>query len=94
MPIAYIGETQSKPESVEDMRDLLLNVVAPALQTADGCHSYQVFQSQDDPTKFIGVEIWDSIDHHRASVKQITPEEIARYRSLVVGGQGSYYNIL
>jgi quinol monooxygenase YgiN len=94
MPIAYIGQSQSKPDAVEDFRDLLLNVVAPALKSAEGCHSYQVFQSQQDPTKFIGVEIWDSIEHHRASVKQITPEEIAKYRTLVVGGEGGYYNIV
>jgi quinol monooxygenase YgiN len=94
MPIAFIGESKSKPESAEALRELLLTVVAPALQAAEGCHSYQVFQSQDDPTKFIGVEIWDSVEHHRASVKEITPEEIAKYRSLVEGGQGGYYNIV
>jgi quinol monooxygenase YgiN len=67
----------------------------PAIQAAEGCESYQLFQSQDDPTKFIGIETWTSIEAHRASVKKIPTESISEFMKLVAGPpSGGYYRRL
>ena len=35
-------------------------------RAADGCESFEVYQRQDDPRKFMFLEQWTSIDaHHR-----------------------------
>jgi hypothetical protein len=52
-------------------------------------------QSQDDPTRFIGIEVWESVDAHRASVKNIPPESIDELRKLVAGPpSGGYYRVV
>lgn len=95
MSIAYIGQSQARPEAVDRFRDFLSTVVAPAIRASAGNQAYQVFQSQEDPTRFIGIEIWESVDAHRASVKNIPPESIAEFRQLVAGSpSGGYYQVV
>lgn len=83
MSITYIGQSQAKEGEVEALRDFLASVVAPAVLASEGCESCQVLQSQEDPTKFVVIEVWASIEAHRAAVRNIQPESIARYRELV-----------
>jgi quinol monooxygenase YgiN len=92
MSIVYIGQSQARPEAIDRFRDFLTAVVAPAIRASAGSESYQVLQSQDDPTRFIGIEVWESIDAHRASVKNIPPQSIDEFRKLVAGPpSGGYY---
>ncbi len=93
MSIVYIGQSQAKPDAIADLRDFLTSLVAPALTTSEGCESYQLFQSQEDPTQFIGIEIWASIEAHRASIKNIPAKSIGEFMKLVaVAPSGKYYH--
>ncbi|HKG52886.1 MAG TPA: antibiotic biosynthesis monooxygenase [Anaerolineales bacterium] len=94
MSIARIGETQAKPESVEALRDFLISIM-PGIKSSQGCESVTLYQSQDDPTRFTMIEVWDSIESHRASVKNIPPEMLVEIRPLLASPpSGSYYDVL
>ena len=94
MSVARIGETQGKPETIEALRDFLISII-PGIKSSQGCESVTLYQSQDDPTRFTMIEVWDSIESHQASVKEIPPEMLAEIRPLLASApSGSYYTLL
>lgn len=95
MSITYLGYSQAKPEAIENLHHFLLTVVQPAVRGSEGNESCQMWQSQDDPTQFVVMEVWESVEAHRASIKNITQEEINEYMKLVAAApRGSYYDTL
>lgn len=95
MRIAYIGQSQAKPDQIDLFRRFLTTVVAPGVTASAGCESYQLLQSEADPTLFIGIEIWTSIEAHRAAVINISPESIAEFKRLVATAPtGGYYRLV
>lgn len=94
MSISRIGETQSKPQTTEELRDFLKSIM-PIIKSSQGCESVTLYQSHDDPTKFMMIEVWDSIESHQASVKNIPPEMLAEIRPLLAAAPtGSYYDLV
>ena len=94
MSIYRIGETQARPETIEALRDFLISIM-PGIKESAGCESVQLFQSSDDPTKFTMIEVWDSIDSHKASVKNIPPELLGQIRPLLgAAPSGSYFGLV
>lgn len=94
MSIARIGEVRAKPELTEDLRDFLISIM-PGIKSSQGCESVTLYQSQDDPTKFTMIEIWDSVESHQASAKNIPPEMLAEIRPLLASApSGSYYDLV
>ncbi len=94
MAVARIGETQAKPKTTEALREFLISIM-PGIKSSRGCESITLYQSQDDPTKFTMIEIWDSIESHQASVKNISPEMLAEIRLLLASApSGSYYDLI
>ena len=94
MSVARIGEVQAKPELTEALRDFLISII-PMIKSSQGCESVQLYQSQDDPTKFIMIEVWDSIESHQASVKTIPPDKLEEIRPLLATSpSGSYYDLV
>lgn len=94
MSIARIGETQARPESIEALREFLRSIM-PLIRSAQGCKSVQLFQSHDDPAKFLMVEVWDSVESHQASVKKIPTEKLEQIGSLLaVSPSGSYFHLV
>jgi quinol monooxygenase YgiN len=91
MSVARIGETQAKPESVDELRDFLISIM-PGIKSSEGCESVQLFQSADEPSKFIVVEVWDSVESHQASVRNIPAEKLDEIRPLLATSpSGSYF---
>ncbi len=94
MAVARIGETQAKPKTTEALREFLISIM-PGIKSSRGCESITLYQSQDDPTKFTMIEIWDSIESHQASVKNISPEKLAELRPLLAAApSGRYYDLI
>ena len=92
MTITRIGEMQARPETVESLRDFLLSII-PIIESSQGCESVMLYQSHDDPTKFVMIEIWDSIESHQASVKNIPPEKLTAIRPLLASApRGEYFS--
>lgn len=94
MSVTRIGEVQAKPELMEALRDFLISIL-PIIRSSQGCESVTLYQSQDDPARFIITEIWDSIESHQASVRNIPSEKLAEIRPLLASAPGgSYYEVL
>ena len=94
MSIHRIGETQAKPETTEALRDFLLSII-PLIKSSEGCESVTMYQSHDDPTIFTIIEVWDSIESHQASVKNIPPEMLTQIRPMLASApSGGYYNLV
>ena len=73
MSITRIGEFQAKQEFIEELRNFLSSIM-DGIKSSQGCESVQLFHSQDDRTKFTMIEVWDSVESHQASVKNILPK--------------------
>jgi quinol monooxygenase YgiN len=94
MSVARIGETQARPETIQALQDFLSSIM-PGIKSSQGCESVTLYQSQEDSTRFTMIEIWDSIESHQASVKNIPSELLAEIRPLLASTpSGSYYNIV
>ena len=94
MSITRISEFQAKPESTEALRDFLLSIM-PMIKSSQGCESVRLYQSYDDPTKFTMIEVWDSIESHQVSVKNIPPEMLTEIRPLLASApSGIYYRLV
>lgn len=94
MTITRIGEFQSNPNLTESLHDFLLSII-PIIKTSQGCESVTLYQSHDDPTIFTMIEVWDSIELHQASVKDIPPEKLTEIRPLLVSApSGGYYDLI
>jgi quinol monooxygenase YgiN len=89
-----LGYFNAKPESTVNLRDFLLSIV-PIIKSSRGCASVTLYQSQADPTQFTMIEVWDSIESHQASVKNIPPEMLGEIRPLLASApSGSYYDLV
>jgi heme oxygenase (mycobilin-producing) len=88
--IARMGETQAKEGQNEALRDFLLSII-PLILASQGCLSCELFQSQEDPAKFVMVEVWESVAAHQTSVKNIPPEKIREIMPLLAGSPGGRY---
>jgi quinol monooxygenase YgiN len=89
-----ISEFRSKQEAIEDLREFLISIM-PMIKSSDGCESVQLQQSQEDSAKFMMIEVWDSIESHQASVKNIPPQKLAEIQSILASTpRGGYYNLI
>ena len=94
MSITRIGEFQANPASTDALRDFLLSIL-PSIKSSQGCESVMLYQSQADPTQFTMLEVWDSIESHQASVKNIPSEMLGEIRPLLASApSGGYFNLV
>jgi heme oxygenase (mycobilin-producing) len=94
MSITRIGEFQAKPETTESLRNFLLSIM-PIIKSSQGCESVTLYQSQADPTQYTMLEVWDSLESHQASVKNIPPEMLTEIRPLLASApSGGYFNLI
>jgi quinol monooxygenase YgiN len=89
--VTRIGEVQAREELTDALREFLMSIL-PTIKASKGCESCELLQSQDDPTKFVIIEVWDSVESHKASVNNIPPEMIGQIRPLLAGSpSGAYF---
>jgi quinol monooxygenase YgiN len=94
MSVSRIGEFQAKETLTQAMRDFLISIV-PMIKSSEGCESVQLYQSKDDPSKFTMIEVWDSVEAHQASVRNIPPEKLGEIRPLLAASpSGSYFSLV
>jgi quinol monooxygenase YgiN len=68
-------------------------VVIPSLKGADGMQVCHLLQNQVDPTRFVMIELWDTIEAHQASVKMIDPKDIEQVMKLLAETpRGEYFS--
>jgi quinol monooxygenase YgiN len=94
MSISRIGEVQAKEGLTEDLREFLISIM-PLIKSSEGCESVQLYQSEDDPSKFMMIEVWDSVESHQISVKNIPREKLSEIRPLLASSpSGNYYKLI
>ena len=94
MSISRIGEVQAKEGLTEELREFLTSIM-PGIKSSEGCVSVQLYQNADDRSKFMMIEVWDSVESHLASVKNIPPEKLGEIRPLLAASpSGSYYRLI
>lgn len=94
MSISRIGDMQAKPGRAEELRDFLISIL-PMIRSAEGCESVQLYQSEENPSKFIMIEVWESMDSHQASVKNIPAEKLGEIRPLLATSpSGGYFRLV
>ncbi|MEU6420556.1 putative quinol monooxygenase [Streptomyces spiralis] len=67
MAYGYIGSMQAQPGRRDDVVAILLSA-ADGLREL-GCTSYVVGLAADDPDMIVVTEVWESKDHHDASLR-------------------------
>ncbi len=91
MSITRISEFQAKDGQAQGLREFL-NSIVPTIEASEGCLSCRLLQDQDDERRFVVIELWDSIEAHKASVKEIPPEQLEQIMQLLASPpQGRYY---
>ena len=94
MGVTRIGEFQAKEGLAEDLQGFLLSIM-PMIESSEGCESVRLYQSQEDPSKFTMIEVWDNVESHQASVKNISPKKLGEFQPLLAASpSGSYFNVV
>jgi quinol monooxygenase YgiN len=93
MTITRIGEMKAQKGQENDLRLFFETIIMPALDASAGIQSYHLLQNQVEPTRFIFIELWDSIEAHRASVKNIDPRQFEDIMKLLADTpRGEYFS--
>jgi len=94
MSISRIGEFTGRQGQLVELKDFLLSIM-PLIKSSQGCGSVQLYQSREDPMRFIMIEVWENIELHQASVKNIPSHKLAGIRPLLgTAPSGSYYELI
>jgi quinol monooxygenase YgiN len=89
--ITRISEFQAKDGQTQGLRDFL-NSIVPTIAALEGCRSCRLLQDQEDERRFVVIELWESLEAHKASVKEIPPEQLEEIMRLVASPpQGRYF---
>ncbi|OGO38239.1 MAG: hypothetical protein A2W35_20500 [Chloroflexi bacterium RBG_16_57_11] len=93
MTITRIGEMKAQNGQEEAVRLFFETVIMPALDQSAGMQAYHLLQNRAEPTRFIFIELWDSIEQHQASVNNIDTRQIESVMKLLAGKPwGEYYS--
>lgn len=93
MTITRIGEMRAKTGQEIELRAFIETVVLPALKAADGLQACHLLQNQADPSRFIIIELWNSIESHQASAGAIDPRQIENAMKLLASPpRGAYFS--
>lgn len=65
MPIAALLEFRFKPEAVDQAPAALSRTLAVTRQF-DGCQRVDVLVDNEDPTRYLLAEVWESMEHDAA----------------------------
>ena len=92
MSVTRINDFRAKEGKADALRALLAQVI-PGIASSRGCVSCKLLQSQDNPARFVVLEVWDSIVSHKAAVKDIPPDAFATVMELLDGRpSGEYFH--
>ena len=60
-----------------------LHEVLPAMKAADGFYSYTVLQGTSETDAVAVIEVWDSIEAHKAAAALIPPQDFQKIMPLL-----------
>lgn len=91
MSITRINEFQAKDGEQDHLQNFLTSIIQ-TIQSSKGCQSCKLVQSLEDPARFVIIEIWNDVEAHQASVKNIPPASFAKVMEMLAEmPKGAYY---
>lgn len=82
-----IGKIQTAPGE----RDALIDILLEGTRDMPGCLSYVVARDPQDPDALWVTEVWDSQEHHQASLKLPAVQEAMRRGKPLITGFGERF---
>src|SRR5437870_12821735 len=90
--VTRINEFRAREGQGDALKELMRSFL-PTIKYSEGCQSCQVLQHQEDPTRIVVIEVWDSTVAHQASVKNVPPRALEEAMKLLAGPpHGAYYH--
>ena len=73
------------------MRTFLTSVVTD-VRAAPGCRSCDLYEALDDPERFSVLEVWDTVEAHKAAGRALAPSRLEEAMTLLgTPALGTYY---
>lgn len=82
MSVVRINEFRALDGRRDDLREAL-SAILPSIREAAGCIACQLLESQDDPQKFVVLEVWTTRQAHTEAALDIPAERLRRTMTLV-----------
>ena len=94
MSIYRVGEVHANEGMDEALRDFLISIMS-GIEASEGCETVHLYQSHDDPSAFMMIEVWDNLEAHQASVKTIPAEKLGEIKPLLATSpRGRYFKLI
>lgn len=93
MSVTRLNHFVAKPGSADALLSMLQDVLTQ-IRASDGCESVQLLHATEDTSRFCVVEVWVSVEAHRASFQNATPEQVQAVMALLAEPPtGAYYDV-
>ena len=95
MAITRINEFRAKPGRGLALRMFLASVVTD-VRAAPGCRSCELNEALDNPEQFAVIEVWDSVEDHKAAGRALAPPARIEEAMTLLGAPaaGTYFRPL
>lgn len=91
MAVTRINEFRAQEGQREQLRDRLRSLI-PTIQSARGCRSCELLEDQADAARLLVIEVWDSVEAHRAALQSVAADVFADTMQLLAAPPiGRYY---
>ena len=91
MSITRINEFEARDGEGKSLYEFLRSAL-PLIQESEGNISCKILQNEEDPTQIIVIEVWESKEAHKASVKSIPPSLLMKAMQYIAAPpKGGYY---
>jgi quinol monooxygenase YgiN len=92
MAITRINEFHAAPGRADALHAFLASVLS-LIRGADGCRSVELFVGYDDAAHLAIIEVWDSVEAHKAAASRVPPAKLAEVLPLLAEPpKGRYYH--
>ncbi|MEO8484002.1 MAG: antibiotic biosynthesis monooxygenase family protein [Acidobacteriota bacterium] len=82
MSVVRLNEFRALDGRREELRGAL-SAILPSIRDAAGCVACQLLESQDDPQKFVILEVWTTRSAHTDAAREIPADKLRRTMTLV-----------
>src|SRR6266702_2559636 len=91
MAITRLNAFHAKPGRGAALRTFLASVITD-VRAAPGCRSCELYEALDDPEHFAVVEVWETVEAHKAAGKAIAPARLEEAMTLLASpAVGTYF---
>ena len=92
MSVTRLNHFEAKRGREVELKTLLGSIMS-IVRNSSGCVSCQLLESQDEPAKFVILEVWDSVQSHQEAAKLVPPEKLQTAVGLLAQRpSGMYYS--